>query len=342
MTTKGHSNGAQQRCQSPRRVANRVASRPENGTVSLKVHRSSVGKLAIIIEFSRMPVQTQVGLFFAHLLNVRLLICLAALGLQLASLEAGALPVRPSSHRQTVTTAPHTLRARAKRGPRLRARCRLLRKKLNCSAVGRFTARSCKVVKARYRRASRTFKHTKVGQGLRYLAWQTRGQMTLLADRIELNLSPKYAGLFHRVRAFGPVALGTFAFRKFRQDPVFLAGYGTISMGLSNLQVPLLLGLGFSPLLTLGVRFITGTPVDLGVLWWRQHRQRKRQDPNLTPMGTLRQLTGEYRTYAEHRRSRARRFMRWDTYRKQRQQHAPTGQRARSGSLRGLAAPLMQ
>jgi hypothetical protein len=248
---------------------------------------------------------------------VRLLVCLVVQGLLLASLEAGALPLRPPP-RQSVT-APRTTGVKVKRGLRLRARCRLLRKKLSCGAAGRFTARSCKVIKARYRSACRTFKHTKVGRGLRYLSWQARGRMTLLADRIELNLSPKYAGLFHRVRTFNPVTLGTFAFRKFRQDPIFLAGYGTLSMGLANLQVPLLIGLGFSPLLALGVRAITGTPVDLGVLWWRQHRLRKREDPSLTAMGTLRQLTGEYRTYAGHHRSRARRFMRWDARRKQRQ-----------------------
>jgi hypothetical protein len=162
--------------------------------------------------------------------------------------------------------------------------------------------------------------------------------MTLLADRIELKLNPKFAGLFHRMRAFNPATLGGFAFRKLRQDPVFMAGYGTWSMGFSALQMPIMLATGFNPVLTLGVRLIAGTPVDMGVIWWRQHVLRKRKDPSLTPMGTLRELTGEFRTHVGHRRVKARRFMRWDAHRKAQQQVRPPP--ARVNMLRAMATRL--
>lgn len=169
---------------------------------------------------------------------------------------------------------------------------------------------------ARYRLARMRVKRSPVGKAYgavarraKHASMLLRGHLTLAMDRFELGLSPSLARSVHRIRAFSPLSLSGFAFRKIRRDPVFLATYGAFTFGFSNLQTPLLIAMGVSPLAAAAIRVVTGTPVDLGVLLWREHRQHRRRDPNATLRGTLRHVGREYSRFVEERRAENRRFM---------------------------------
>lgn len=273
-----------------------------------------------------------------------LCVCLAALGLQLITRPTAAAP-EPGVRSGARPTAGVRLRPpQVKRGrQRLRARCRLLRQQLRCSKAGRACAAGCRIVQSKVRSAVRTLKHTRVGRGVRYRSWQLRGKTTLLLDRVERNLSPRLAHVFHNARNLNPFSLVGFACRKLARDPVFLSAYGAWSLGFASLQLPVMLGLGFGLTAAIGVRAATGLPVDLAVLWWRQHQLRKRADPGATPLGTLRLLGSQHSAFAERRRRRSRRFVKWDAHRKARRPVRP-GRPAsvrHDNPLRCLATPLL-
>jgi len=184
---------------------------------------------------------------------------------------------------------------------------------------------------ARYRLARMRIKRSRVGKAygaiarrVKHASMLVHGHLTLAVDRLELGLSPSLARRVHRIRAFNPLSVGAFAFHKIRQDPVFLATYGAFTFGLSNLQTPLLIAMGVSPLAAAAIRVVTGTPVDLGVLLWREHRKHRRVNPNATLRGTLRHVGREYNRFVEQRRTERRRFM----------------AARQGGGLRALAGPL--
>lgn len=134
-----------------------------------------------------------------------------------------------------------------------------------------------------------------------------RLQCTRLADRLECKLPPRLRPAFEKLRLLNPLSLAGFAAGKFRQDPVFLAGYGVISKAVDLVKLPLLLAGGVNPLVALAVDQVTGVPLTLGVIVWRQHHLR--QDRSQTFRQTTRILFGEYRDFALARRAEDRQLL---------------------------------
>lgn len=134
-----------------------------------------------------------------------------------------------------------------------------------------------------------------------------RLQCTRLADRVECRLPGRMRPAFQKLRLFNPLTVSGFAARRFRQDPVFLASYGVISHAVDFVKMPLLLGAGVNPLVALAVDQVTGTPLTLAVIAWRQHHLRT--DRSQTFRQTTRNLFGEYREFALARRAEDRQLI---------------------------------
>jgi hypothetical protein len=171
---------------------------------------------------------------------------------------------------------------------RLPARLRLARIKLTCSPAG-------KLAKAAHQRVS-------------HCSRVVAANLSVITDRLEHALPSRLAGPAHHLRNFSPLSLGSYALYKFKQDPTFLAGYGVFSWGFTNLQTPLLMGLGFGPVAAVALRIATGIPMDLGVVALREHQRR--EDRSRSFLGTLSAMGREYNQHVNNRREEHRRFIR--------------------------------
>jgi len=152
-----------------------------------------------------------------------------------------------------------------------------------------------------------------------------RGTCTLMADRLEHSLPPTLGRLAHKLRLLSPLAAGGFAVSKFKQDPVFLTGFGVASTILQNLEIPAMIALGVNPGVALAIHEIAEPPINLAVIAWRQHHLRK--DRSQSFLTTVRGLASEYRDHVESRIEENRAFM------KQRQA-APASLKQLGDSLR--------
>jgi hypothetical protein len=135
------------------------------------------------------------------------------------------------------------------------------------------------------------------------------GALTWLGDRIESNTPTTGRRVVNRLRALNPLSLTSFALQKFKQDPWFLSIYSTWSFGFSNSTFPLALALGATLPVAGAIRIASGVPVDLAVLYWRQHHLMKKKDPNVTWGDVRKHLGKEYGEFVVKRRQENRDFM---------------------------------
>ncbi len=173
----------------------------------------------------------------------------------------------------------------------------------------------------RVRRARDRFLATPAGKRVRRVVKKTRrltravrGQLTHTADRIEGRLPPgsRRARLFGRLRRYSPVSLPAFSYRKFKQDPVFLGAYKGFSLTAGYVAPPLMLKMGAGVTASLLVPSLILTPLDLGLVFGREHQLKKRRNPGQTLRQTARELGREYREFAHQQRDRNRRY--YDIY----------------------------
>ena len=222
---------------------------------------------------------------------ISVLLCVTALQLPLAG-EALAREKAPDAVR------------RPGKGLRLKARYRLARVRATGS-----TRRGIKKLRlpARYRLAKRKFAASKTGRTLARMGRglvRTRnslgGRMTHCADACERKLPPRLAKGFHRVREHNPLALWSYTWSKFRQDPVFLGTYSGVSTGLNKLATPLMLGAGCSATASMFVPDLVTIPLTLAVITLREHHRR--DDRSRTYGGTVRHMVDEYRDLTRSQR----------------------------------------
>ncbi|MFH1132024.1 MAG: hypothetical protein V1754_11855 [Pseudomonadota bacterium] len=131
---------------------------------------------------------------------------------------------------------------------------------------------------------------------------------TQLADKLEAKLPRRYQKTFGTLRLFNPLGTGSYMLRKFKQDKHFLVGYGIASQIFSRTIVPALLTLGVDPVLAVGIRAITGNPVNATVLVLRQHYLNKKNNPSQTLGQTAKELAKEYRTHIRRWERRNRKY----------------------------------
>jgi len=143
-----------------------------------------------------------------------------------------------------------------------------------------------------------------VGKRIRLLG----GYTTLAADKLERKLPDRAGKAFHKLRLLAPGHLSGFAATKFKQDPVFLSGFGVAYPIAAHLQIPAFIALGMNPGVALVAHEITEIPMSLGILTWRQHQLRK--DRSQTFGQTLKGLGKEYKVFADKDMQRSRRMMR--------------------------------
>ena len=163
---------------------------------------------------------------------------------------------------------------------RLPARLRLAGRKIAASRAGRTLAR--------------------MGKGLVRTRNALGGRMTYVGDLCERKLPGPLSRGFHRMREHNPLALGTYMWMKFRQDPVFLGTYGGISTGLNKLATPLMLGAGCSMSASMFIPDLVTAPLSLAFITLREHARR--DDRSRSYLGTVGHMVKEYRGLTKQRR----------------------------------------
>lgn len=167
----------------------------------------------------------------------------------------------------------------------------------------------------RFEQAKTRFNHTRMGKKVfrvrkkaRRLGRAIRGQITHTADGLELRMPRGPARLFHKARAYSPLSMGAFTYKKFKQDPVFLGSYKGFSWLFGKVGPPVLFKMGAGLSTSLLLPSLIGVPMDLGFIFGREHHLRKRANADQTLRLTARQLTGDYRDFVDHRRQQNRRY----------------------------------
>lgn len=164
-----------------------------------------------------------------------------------------------------------------------------------------------KAIAAPKGRVGRVWQRTKTAVARPFKLWG--GKVTLVADRMEERLTGRSKRVFSALRLFSPITMTSYTVQKFKQDPAFLGIYGAVSYTVSNALVPALMAVGFGAGAALGIKLLTGTPIDLGVLTARQHQLYKRKGETRGVRETLRKMKAEYVEHAVMRRENNRQFL---------------------------------
>ncbi len=146
----------------------------------------------------------------------------------------------------------------------------------------------------------------KVQQAIDSRLCATAARCTQLADRVQASLPTTLVPTFEKARLLSPLTLSSYAVKKFREDPVFLTGAGIGTMAAGYVALPAMVGLGVNPAAAFVIKQVVETPIEVGLIAWRQHELRS--DRSQTLLGTLRGLGREYRAFATERREQNRRL----------------------------------
>jgi hypothetical protein len=133
---------------------------------------------------------------------------------------------------------------------------------------------------------------------------------TLAADRVQACLPRPLARGFGKLRMLSLGNMGSFAGKKFVEDPGFLTTFGVASPIAWHLTIPVAIAAGVNPAVAIVGHEIIEAPFNIGVILWRQHYLAKQANPNQTFWRSMKQVGRDYRDNAEVNQARNRRRLR--------------------------------